>query len=508
MRMSRLIEGITPCETVIGDDPEITTVTPDSRKVHPGSLFCALSGTKSDGHDFIPEALNRGAVAILARDGSKVPAGTPMILVDDVRAAMARIAARHAGDPTATRPLIGVTGTNGKTTTTHLLQSILERGGFHPAVLGTISYRFGDVVIEASHTTPESTDLMGYFRQLADAGADSFVMEVSSHALDQRRVDGCRFDVGVFTNLTRDHLDYHGDMESYLKAKGRLFGELLAEGVGKGVRSSVINRDDPASERLIRGAAGPVITYGIGGGDVTLRDLSVTTEGMTGILVTPVGERVLRSALIGRYNASNILAAAAAAVAFGIDLDTITSGIEACRGVPGRLERVDTDQGITVLVDYAHTGDALENVLSALSTLGGGRLITVFGCGGDRDRGKRPVMGEIAVRMSDLAVVTSDNPRTEDPARIIDDILEGIRPLGVREYAGGEPTGSPLSEKGYLVEPDRRRAIRLAIRAARPKDIVLIAGKGHEDYQIVGTVKHHFDDREEARAALKEVTGG
>lgn len=502
MRLSSLLEGIECRDSMIGADPEITAITPDSRKVVPGTLFCAITGGKMDGHEFIHSAIQGGGVAILASDRSRVPAGIPFILADDVRQVMARVSARLAGDPTSSHPLIGVTGTNGKTTTTHLLEAILKRGGFQPAILGTISYRFGDLALEASHTTPESTELAEYFRHLADCGADSFVMEVSSHALHQHRVDGCRFDVGVFTNLTRDHLDYHGDMGSYLQAKGRLFSELLAEGRGKGVRTSVINRDDPASEHLLRQAAGPVITFGVDGGDVTLRDLSVTTAGMTATLVTPVGDRPFHSPLVGRYNASNILAAAAAAIAFGISLDDVIAGIEGCAAVPGRLERIENDREITVLVDYAHTGDALENVLTTLGTLRSGRLITIFGCGGDRDRGKRPVMGEIAVRMSDLAIVTSDNPRTEDPLRIIDDILQGIRPLGVREYDESSLVGADVAVKGYLVEPDRRRAIRLAIRSATRGDIVLIAGKGHEDYQIIGTVKHHFDDREEARAAL------
>lgn len=417
---------------------------------------------------------------------------------------MALLAARLYGDPTKDRPLIGITGTNGKTTTSYLVEGILNAADLPAAVLGTISYRFGSTCIEASHTTPESTELQAIFRQLADAGAQAFVMEVSSHSLEQHRVDGCSFNVGVFTNLTRDHLDYHGSMEAYGAAKQRLFSELLVTGTGSELRRAVINSDDPAAPDFIRSAACPVITYGLADtADVRAVEIVSTVDGISGLLVIPEGRFPFRSRLVGSYNLSNILAAAATGVALGIAPDRIVAGIEQQKSAPGRLERVDNSYGVTCLVDYAHTGDALENVLSTLKQLATGKIITVFGCGGDRDNGKRPIMGRIAADYSDLAIVTSDNPRTEDPQRILDQIKAGITPLDLHAYAADE-LSSGLGVKGFTVIENRREAIRLGVRLAQPGDILLLAGKGHEDYQIIGTTKHHFDDREEAVSAFRE----
>jgi UDP-N-acetylmuramoyl-L-alanyl-D-glutamate--2,6-diaminopimelate ligase len=373
------------------------------------------------------------------------------------------------------------------------------------AVLGTISYRFGAKTIEASHTTPESTELQRAFRQLSDAGAESFVMEVSSHALEQKRVDGCHFDVGIFSNLTRDHLDYHGTMEQYLDAKSRLFSELLRPTPEKPHRRAVINRDDPYSGEIARRSVCPVITFGISG-ECEVRPVNVSSSvtGITATLITPRGECTFSSLLLGRFNLSNILAAAAAGVALELPLEAIKEGIENHTTVPGRMERVENNAGVTCLVDYAHTGDALENVLGTLKEIATGRIITVFGCGGDRDNGKRPIMGRIAASMSDLAIVTSDNPRTEDPQTILEQIRGGITPLRLHEYRPDD-ISSDFSVKGVTFLESRRDAIRLAISVARPGDIVLLAGKGHEDYQIIGTTKHHFDDREEAVAMFAEV---
>ncbi len=504
MLLSDLIQTVSPLSISGGSDREIQGLYYDSRMVEPGGLFFALKGVAVDGHRYIDAAIERGAVAVVLEEPGYVHNAVPCVLVRDARHAMAHMSARFYGNPTSAIPLIGITGTNGKTTTTYLVEAILESAGYPPAVLGTVSYRFGEIVFPASHTTPESSDLQGLLRRLVDLGAASVVMEVSSHALEQRRIDGCCFDVGVFTNLTRDHLDYHGSMENYLEAKLRLFRELLSPTPGKPCRKAVINMDDEHGPTVAESAACPVITFGVEyAGDLKAVDVHSSVSGITGILVTPKGDIPFASRLVGRFNLSNILAAASVGYALDLPLESIRAGIDGHCTVPGRLEKVDNSRGISVFVDYAHTGDALENVLQTLNGLKGGRIITVFGCGGDRDRGKRPIMGEVAGTLSDLAVVTSDNPRTEEPNAIIGEIKEGLTHLGVREYAVSDLlTG--FAEKGYVVIPDRREAIRLAIRVAKVGDIVLLAGKGHEDYQIVGTVKHHFDDREEAAAALSE----
>ncbi|AJE02368.1 UDP-N-acetylmuramoyl-L-alanyl-D-glutamate--2,6-diaminopimelate ligase [Geobacter pickeringii] len=503
MRLDELAQVIRP--TATGGDlaREIEGLCYDSRQVKPGGLFFALRGGATDGHDFIPAARERGAAAFVLEEPSRAPEGMTWLRVDDARLAMSRAAAAFYGNPTGGVPVIGITGTNGKTTTTYLVEAILAQAGISSAVLGTISYRFGARVIPAPHTTPESVDLQRTIRELVDLGAAGVVMEVSSHALEQHRVDGCRFDVGIFTNLTRDHLDYHHDMESYFGSKARLFTELLAADAGKPRRAAVINIDDPYGLRLAAVAAAPVISYGLSAGAaVRAEEVSFTVDGVAGSLVTPAGTHPFRSRLLGRFNLYNILAAAAAGVALDIPLAAIAAAIGGNISVPGRLERVENDRGVTVLVDYAHTGDALENVLETVAEIATGRIITVFGCGGDRDRGKRPVMGEIAGRFSDLTIVTSDNPRTEEPAAIIAEVLAGIRGTGLREFRPEDAGGT--AEKGFTALESRRAAIRLAVQTARPGDIVLLAGKGHEDYQIIGTVKHHFDDREEAAAALRD----
>lgn len=505
MRLQELLKGVVSIESSGDMAIDITALTCDSRKVMPGTLFFALKGTTADGHAYIGMAKAAGAVAVVLEDRSAAPDDMPWVHVADGRLVMAQMAACFHGVPTASLPLVGITGTNGKTTTTYIVEGILKEAGQPVAVLGTISYRFGDAVFEASHTTPESTELQEMLQKLALAGARGFVMEVSSHALEQRRVDGCLFDVGVFTNLTRDHLDYHGEMESYKQAKLRLFTSLLQPDTTKPVRRSVINLDDPAGAEFVRASACPVVSYGLHpDAAVTVREPETSLRGISGILVTPAGELPFSSPLLGRYNLSNLMAAAAVGYALGIRPEVIVRGIASHGTVPGRLEPVKNRQGITCLVDYAHTGDALENVLTTLRKLTSGRIITVFGCGGDRDPGKRPIMGEIAARLSDLAIATSDNPRTEDPFVILEQVRSGILPMGLHEFTRDELQAG-LQGKGFIALENRREAIRLGARLSRPGDILLLAGKGHEDYQIIGRLKHHFDDREEAAAAFEAL---
>ena len=507
MELSRLLKVVKDCDLHGDGSEKISALTCDSRRALPGTLFFALRGATVDGHRFIPAAVRSGAAAVVLEDVACAPPGMPWVRVADGRAAMALMAAEFYDNPTLKLPLIGITGTNGKTTTTYLIEAILAAAGMPAAVLGTISYRFGEKIIAASHTTPESTELQAAFRQLADAGARAFVMEVSSHALEQKRVDGCHFDAAVFSNLTRDHLDYHKTMESYLESKLRLFSELLRPTPDKPQRRAAINMDDQYGAVIAGRAACPVITYGVDyRGDVQATGVTSSVGGLSGTLVTPKGTVTFASRLLGRFNLSNILAAASAGIALDLPLAAIQAGIEGHATVPGRMERVDNSRGITLLVDYAHTGDALENVLSTLKELATARIITVFGCGGDRDPGKRPIMGGTAAQISDLAIVTSDNPRTEDPQVILAQVRDGITPLGIREYAQEELSGG-FSEKGFVMLENRRAAIRLAVRLARPGDIVLLAGKGHEDYQIIGKTKHHFDDREEAAQAFAELDG-
>jgi UDP-N-acetylmuramoyl-L-alanyl-D-glutamate--2,6-diaminopimelate ligase len=505
MRFAQLLQSLGEPAGIAGNtDVEIRGLFYDSRRVEPGGLFFALRGVTVDGHRFLQRAVEAGAAALVVEDATDAPPGVPCAIVRDARLAMSLMAAVFYGNPTDGIPLVGITGTNGKTTTTFLIEAMLEKSGIPTAVLGTINYRFRDTTLPAPNTTPESVDLQMILHQLVALGARGVVMEVSSHALEQRRVDGCRFDVGIFTNLTRDHLDYHHDMDSYRASKQRLFSELLVPDKVKPSRSAVVNIDDPAGSQFVAAAACPVITYGLAAeARIRARNVLFSTGGISGILCTPAGEIDFSSRLLGRFNLYNILAASSAAFALGVPLQAIRDGITEHGTVEGRLERVENERGVTLLVDYAHTGDALENVLATLSELEHGRIVTVFGCGGDRDRGKRPIMGGIAGRYSDLAIVTSDNPRTEEPASIIAEVRAGILPLGIREYTTSELSGG-FAERGFLCLQSRREAIRLAVRLAKPGDIVLIAGKGHEDYQIIGTEKHHFDDREEAALAFRE----
>ncbi len=465
----------------------VAAVVFDSRRVQRGSIFVALRGLKADGAAFAAHAIERGALAVIAEVPRPSGFHQPWLVVSDARLALALLADAFYGHPSHRMPVIGVTGTNGKTTTAYLIASMLDAAGQSAGLLGTVSYRIGGEEREASRTTPEAPDVQQLLGEMLDRGCRSAVMEVSSHALALRRVDGMRFAAGVFTNLTRDHLDFHADMESYFLAKRRLF-EMLATDA-----PAVLNVDDPRGAALV-GVGGRPVTYALSHpADVTPHGLQLSLSGLTFELRTPRGSVEIRSSLVGRPNAYNILAAAATAVAVDLSLDAIRKGVATLEGVPGRFEVVSSpSDDVTVVVDYAHTDDALRNLLETARPLSPQRLVTVFGCGGDRDRTKRPLMGMVAARLSDVVLVTSDNPRSEEPQRIIDEIMRGI-PAGAHA-AARTPDVRTIA--------DRTEAIEQAVDLAEPGDLVLIAGKGHEKYQQIGDRVLPFDDGEIARSAL------
>jgi UDP-N-acetylmuramoyl-L-alanyl-D-glutamate--2,6-diaminopimelate ligase len=468
-----------------GPSPDVTGVEYDSRRVQKGGLFVAFRGGTTDGNRFVPQAVAQGASAIVTdSDAGFAAAGAyPQIAVIEVphgRRALAAMAANFFGHPEAQLQLSGVTGTNGKTTTAFLLEAMLRHQGRKTVLAGTIEYHAAGRIFPAPHTTPESRDLLELFREGVDGGATEAVMEVSSHALDQERVAGLHFDVAIFTNLTRDHLDYHGTMENYFAAKRKLFER---------PRAAILNQDDEYGRRL-NPAAELVYTYGLHQGDFHAEELQMEPAGMRFRMVTPLGSVGIATRLTGGVNVYNLLAAAAAAVARGLTLEQVAAGAAALDYVPGRFQSVDCGQDFAVVVDYAHTDDALRNVISvarAFVTPAGGRVITMFGCGGDRDRTKRPLMGRAAGEGSDVVVVTSDNPRSEDPLSIIEQALPGLKGTAAR----------------VMVEPDRHRAIALAIGEARPHDLVLLAGKGHEKTQTIGDRVIPFDDVAIARQVLR-----
>jgi UDP-N-acetylmuramoyl-L-alanyl-D-glutamate--2,6-diaminopimelate ligase len=492
MKLTELLNGIKGYKLIGDPEKDIQAIAYDSRKVQPGTLFVALKGVAMDGHAYIRDAVQRGASAVVLEDVPNEKMDVPVIRVSDSRRALSLIALQFYGHPFDGVDLIGITGTNGKTTTSFLLESILLKAGKRPGVIGTINYRYSELSRPASVTTPESMDLIGLAREMVDASTTHIIMEVSSHALVQGRTSDCPFRTAVFTNLSRDHLDYHRNMEEYFMAKSLLFRELGRES------TAVINMDDSRGQVLAAMTKAKIITYGIRG----RWDIRMDKEGIRAELVTPIGRREIRSSLIGEFNIYNILAASSSAVSIGLDLDTIAGGIESLPFVPGRMEVVRNCQDLTVVVDYAHTPDALLKTLLCLKPFVQGRLITVFGCGGDRDRGKRAEMGLIAGRESDVVFITSDNPRSEDPLAIVSEIEQGIRQSAMKKLESPLPAGI---ETGYFTEPNRREAIRRAISIARKRDLVLIAGKGHEDYQIIGRERKHFDDRKEAALAALEA---
>ncbi len=456
---------------VFGDDrTEITSVTYDSRQVCPGALFFCISGFKTDGHKYAPMAVEKGAAALVVT--RRLDIDITQILVEDDRRAMALISRAFYGKPDESLQMIGITGTNGKTTTTYMIKSVLENAGRKTGLIGTIVNMIGSATLPTERTTPESPDLFALLRRMADEGCDSVVMEVSSHSLELGRVTGILFDVAVFTNLTQDHLDFHLTLDNYLAAKKKLF---------LSAKTAAMNLDDPSAKRMMEGIDTEWRTYGIKENtDVYARNIEITPRGVTYDLCTRQGMLPLSLKIPGIFSVYNSLSAATACLLLGIGLESIKTGLEAMPSVAGRFEVMETgSRPFTMILDYAHTPDSLENTLLTVREFARGRIITVFGCGGDRDRTKRPIMGEIAGRLSTYVVITSDNPRTEQPLTIIAEIEGGIK----------------KTDCAYRCIESRRDAIRYAIHSAQPEDIIVLAGKGHETYQEINGVKHPFDEK-------------
>ncbi len=456
---------------LIGCDTEVKELRYNSRKVEKGDVFCCVVGTFADGHKYAQQAVDAGAAALVVE--RRLDIDIPQVLVEDTRIAMAEMAAAYYGYPSREMQMIGVTGTNGKTSTTYMLKAIAERMGKKVGLIGTIRNMIGDIIIDTERTTPESVDLQRILRQMRDEGVDVAIMEVSSHSLDQKRVHGIEYDVGEFTNLTEDHLDYHKTFENYFNAKKLLF---------KQSKAAVINRDDPYAKRMMEGLEIPIMTFGIREkADVMASEIDITTRGVQFDFNYKNIVSRFNVPIPGLFSVFNAMGAAAVAISLGWNLDSIKYGLEHMMSVSGRLEPLPTGKNeFTVLLDYAHTPDALENVLKTVKGFATGRIVTLFGCGGDRDRAKRPIMGEIAGRFSDFAIVTSDNPRTEEPMDIINSIVEGVKKSGCE----------------YIVIENRREAIEYALKNARKNDVIILAGKGHENYQEINGGKHHFDEKE------------
>lgn len=496
MILNELTAGVKIKKLLGSQNVGISGITHDSNQVDEGFLFAAIKGDSADGHRFIGQAVERGAKALLAEtiDGIDFR-DVSVIIVEDSRASLAQLSSNFYNNPTKEVKLVGITGTNGKTTTTYLLESIIMQENGNVGVIGTVEHRYQGRKIASNMTTPESVELMALLRDMRKSGVEYVVMEVSSHALDKKRVLGCHFDTAVFTNLSQDHLDYHKTLDNYFMTKKTLFTEILKTS-DKRPTHSVINADDPYGRELIKEVGGNIISYSIEDRDATVfvDRISLTNEGMVAEVGTPSGKIRIKSNLPGRHNLSNILAATASALSIGVSSGSIERGVSSLSSVPGRLERVDNSLGISILVDYAHTPDALKNVLQVVRPLTKGKLILVFGCGGDRDSAKRPIMGRIGRELSDILIVTSDNPRTERPEKIIEDIEVGVFEAGTRP-------------KNYFRIIDRTSAIGRAIEIASEGDSVLIAGKGHENYQIIGKEKSPFDDREVVKNKIKEMFG-
>ena len=492
-----------------GPAVDIKGISSDSRKIEKGYMFAALKGANIDGRSFIADAIANGAAAILLEDGSKqvsyIPSTVSTVLVPEGRKALGLIAAKYYGNPSDKLKMVGITGTNGKTTTSYILEAMVRAEGRSPGVIGTVNYRFASKNIPAPNTTPEPSELHRILADMLDAGTTDCIMEVSSHAIDQERIAGCSFDTVVFTNLTMDHLDYHGTMEEYGRVKERLFTNRSTNGSKSGAGratsiaiSAVINIDDAFGIEMAKKLTN-VLTYSLERGDIFPLQMNETADGMTGILESPNGKIGIESGLIGKYNLSNIMAATGAALSLGISLKSIEKGIKDFKSVPGRIERISLPKAYSncrVFVDYAHTPDALERVIKAIRPTTKGRIITLFGCGGDRDKDKRPLMGKIAILNSDFAIITSDNPRSENPSSIIADIEKGAM------NAGG------TDGDDYCVIADRREAINDAAARLKSGDTLLLAGKGHEDYQIVKGERLHFDDAEEVKKAFALLSHG
>lgn len=470
----------------------VTAITDDSRVVGAGSLFVAVRGEQVDGHQFIPAAMKAGMAALVTQQPA-TGVSVPFARVTDSRKALGLLGSCYYGEPSSRIRMIGVTGTNGKTTTTYVCKALMEALGRQVGLIGTVAYQIGKETIPASHTTPGALELQQLLAKMVRGGCSAAVMEVSSHALAQDRTSGCEYDVAVFSNLTQDHLDFHKTMDEYFQAKLRLFTDLT--GTKKPNKRAIVNSDDPYGVRIKALCPAPVWTYALKAkADLRAENVRLSLGGTTFTAATPSGSFPIESHLVGEHNVYNLLAAIGVALHEGATPDQVRQAVTQVTNVPGRFERVMAGQRFTVVVDYAHTEDALVRLLTAAQALKTGRIITVFGCGGDRDRGKRPKMGRAAVQYSDVVILTSDNPRTEDPLSILQEVE-----VGVTEALRQRP------HVQYRKVADRRVAIDVAVREALPGDMVLIAGKGHEDYQIIGTKKFHFDDREAAREAIERL---
>lgn len=487
MFLRDLLKPLLPVKVAGDDSMEITGLTADSRQVKPGYLFVCLTGYTVDGHTFAAQAVSNGAVAVLAEQDLDVPA--TIVRVPDTRRAMAMLADRFFGSPTRELKLISVTGTNGKTTTTHLIDKILRDQGKQTGLIGTIHMRIGDVTEEVKNTTPDAVDLQKSFRRMRDVDTDYAIIEASSHALEQGRVRGCDVHTAVFTNLTQDHLDYHETMDNYRYAKSLLFSQLGNSYEPERMKTAVLNADDEASKLYATVTPARVITYGIDQpADVRATDIEITSRGTSFTAITFAGTVRMELKLVGKFNVYNALAAMAVTLAEEVPLAEIKASLEAVAGVNGRFEAVVAGQPFAVLVDYSHTPDSLENALATVKEFAKGRIFCIVGCGGDRDRTKRPIMAQIATKYADRTVLTSDNPRSEEPQAIIEDMLAGLQ---------------KVQKERYTAVTDRREAIHLAISQARAEDVILIAGKGHETYQIIKGQVLPFDDREVAREAIE-----
>ncbi|PLX38945.1 MAG: UDP-N-acetylmuramoyl-L-alanyl-D-glutamate--2,6-diaminopimelate ligase [Deltaproteobacteria bacterium] len=496
VKLSEILSQVPALKVLPAGDPDISGVACDSRRVGEGSLFVAVKGEASDGHDFLKAAADAGAVACIVEDEDIDTYSMDKVVAENSEEALGWASCAFWDHPSRQLTLVGITGTNGKTTTAHLIQQILSDAGIAAGRIGTVGYSYPSGEDEDSPlTTPDAPTLQAVLAKMVEQGAQAVVAEISSHALMRKRTTGCAFACTVFTNLSQDHLDFHGSMEEYFEAKKLLFTDYprLVE--------AVINVDDPWCRALAPELGGHVVTFGLGDeGDVRLEVKEYTSMGTKGLIHHPGGKAPFTLPLPGDFNAQNAAAALGVAWALGLDFEKAAASLAKAPQTPGRLEKIDTDQGFGLYVDYAHTPDALGRVLEALRPLAKNRLICVFGCGGDRDKTKRPLMGEAATRWSDIIVLTADNSRSEDTAAIINDIEEGI--------PEGWPGPLGITSSALVRLPDRREAIFWAVKEAKPGDIVLLAGKGHEDYQILGGKKEHFDDREEARNALAERGSG
>ncbi|MCP4672173.1 MAG: UDP-N-acetylmuramoyl-L-alanyl-D-glutamate--2,6-diaminopimelate ligase, partial [Desulfobacula sp.] len=524
MKLSFLIKDcvLKPCadfKARLANDPDILSITSDSREIKKDSLFIAVKGFKTDGHNYIDQAFAQGAAAVIVQKEPKNSKKDDCIIpVENSRLAMASIAARFYGNPSKEMVIIGITGTNGKTTTTWLLENILRTKGFSTGVIGTINIRYNGKEYDTPVTTPDSIDFQKTLYDMNRSGVSHVIMEVSSHGIDLNRVDFCDFNIGVFTNLSQDHLDYHKDMDQYFDCKKRLFTKLLESGKTKNV-TAILNIDDTRGEFLSNSLNYKTIKVSQKKKtDIFVQNIMDDIHGLSGTICLPDGSFKLKSSLIGRFNLENILCAAGAAFALNINKKYIKTGIENCHTIPGRLEKINNVQRIPqdtttalsqtlpcdrfLFVDYAHTPGALESILITLGKIAPKRVITIFGCGGDRDRSKRALMGEIACKYSDIAIVSSDNPRTENPDSIINDIVKGLN--NSHELLDGDLKSTPF-KKGYFIEADRKKAINRAISISKPEDIIIVAGKGHETYQITNSGTIHFDDKEELENAVHKM---